>query len=326
MPADPIGVVKRELLVRQLDAWIPYALHRSRRATFAQAYAGSDAGMADAALRVFAEFADLLRGRRLAVLVLTEQTDDLTVRLGAAQAELPPGVTVHPVPGGVDRLPVALRAAGAAGAPLFAYLDAGQGPAPTATTLAALATGRPTEVMLAIGGQARSDGEHPPAPDGPRRRGPEWEIGLPLVTEVELVTGGAADTAEPVEESELVLFATSAGRRLEAFKDALWAVDEYAGVRYRDPGDPDGHLLDISLSPHPGPLRRELLARLAAVGAATVAELREFTMTRTVYRAGDTNRALTALLTTGQVSREPAHGRLGGDVVISRTEARADTA
>ena len=29
------------------------------------------------------------------------------------------------------------------------------------------------------------------------------------------------------------------GRGLEAVKEALWAVDEYAGVRYRDPGDPD---------------------------------------------------------------------------------------
>lgn len=299
MPDDPIGVVKRELLVRHLDTWIPYALDRSRRATFAQAYAGPDTGTADAALRVFVEFAGRLRGRRLTVLVIAEQTDDLAVRLGEVQAQLPPEVTVHPVAGGLDRLPVALRAAGAAGAPLLAYLDAGSGPAPEAATLAAPAAGRPAELLLAVG--------DPPAGNT------DWAgaARLPLATEVELV----AD--EPARRAERVVLATSAGQRLEAFKDAMWAVDEPAGVRYRDPADPDARLWEISPDPHPGRLRRELLAWLAQLGAATVTELRQFTMTRTVYRAGDTNRALGELLAAGQVSREPAQGRLAGDVTIT---------
>lgn len=326
MPADPIGVVKRELLVRQLDAWLPYALHRSRRATLALAHSGPDHGTVEAALRVVPDFADLLWGRRLAVLVLTGGI--LGGVPAGLPAELPPGVTVHPVAGGVDRLPVALRAAGAAGAPLLAYLDAGHGPAPAAVTLAALATGRPAEVLLALGGPARDGWRRPPGPDGTPHRELAAETGLALATEVELVADGTAAQAPggSGERSELVAFATSAGRRLEAFKDAMWAVDEYAGVRYRDPGDPVGHLLDISLSPHPGPLRRELLARLAEVGAATVAELREFTMTRTVYRAADANRVLTALVAAGQLGREPPHGRLGGDVVVARAGADGDTA
>ncbi|MFP5369455.1 MAG: hypothetical protein ACLGI3_01710, partial [Actinomycetes bacterium] len=107
------------------------------------------------------------------------------------------------------------------------------------------------------------------------------------------------------------------GKGLEAFKNALWAVDEYAGVRYRDPRDPEGHLLDISLSPHPGPLRRELLAHLRSAGARTVTELRQFTLTQTVYRASDTVRVLNALLSAGTVTRTPDRGRLGGDVVIA---------
>lgn len=319
MPADPIGVVRRELLVRHLDAWIPYALHRSRRATFVQAYDGPDAGLADAALRAFAGFADLMRGRRVAVLVLTADTDDLAVRLGQVQAELPAEVSVHPVPGGVDRLPVALRAAGAAGAPLLAYLDVRHGPTPPAATLAPVGAGRPAEVLLALGGPARTSWAGSPGESSGESAGSlgDWlaeATGLPLATEVELVAGGAGD---PAGAAELLAFATSAGRRLDGFKDALWAVDEYAGVRYRDPADQEGHLLDISLDPHPGPLRRDLLARLEKVGRCSVTELRLFTATRTVYRAADTNRALTALLTAGQVTREPADGRLTGDVIVS---------
>jgi hypothetical protein len=117
--------------------------------------------------------------------------------------------------------------------------------------------------------------------------------------------------------ARLVTFGTTLGKSLEAFKNALWAVDEYAGVRYRDPRDPEGHLLDISLSPHPGPLRRELLAHLAAEGECSVTELRRFTLTNTVYRAADTVRVLNALLAAGAVSRSPERGRLGGDVLIS---------
>ncbi len=135
--------------------------------------------------------------------------------------------------------------------------------------------------------------------------------GFPLVTGVELVP----DDGSP---AQLVVFATSSGHGLDAFKNALWDVDEYAGVRYRDPHDPAGHLLDISLTPHSGPLRRELLTRLVE-GPASVVELRRFATARTVYRSADVVTALTALLAAGQVSRTPEHGRLGGDVVISRT-------
>jgi hypothetical protein len=114
-----------------------------------------------------------------------------------------------------------------------------------------------------------------------------------------------------------VAFATTSGKSLESFKEALWAVDEFAGVRLRDPADPERHLIDISLSPHPGPLRRELLAHLAEVGSATVTELRTFTLTDTVYRAADATRVLHALVDSGAVTRRPEHGRLGGDVEIT---------
>jgi hypothetical protein len=285
-----IAGAMRELLVRYLDAWTPGAVHGARGATFAYGWAGTpDEATAEAALRVFAEFADRLRGRRLSVVLVGPAPGALAARLDAVQAELgtPPQLSVHPVDGPLDeRLPAALKASGAAGAPLLAFLD-GAGPA----SLAAAGAGKPAEVLLISG-----TGELPTPP-------------MPLTAHVELVGGG--------DGARLVTFATTAGKALEAFKNALWAVDEYAGVRYRDPRDPEGHLLDISLSPHPGPLRREILAHLGTAGARTVTELRQFTLTQTVYRASDTVRVLNALLAAGTVTRDPERGRLGGDVVIA---------
>ncbi|MFU8875799.1 hypothetical protein [Micromonospora sp. SL4-19] len=286
--------VLRELLVRQLDHWLPGALHRSRRATLALAYAGSDITGAEAALRVVAEFADRLRGRRLTVLVLADGGAALPPQLGAAGTALPADVAVHVVPGHPDRLPVALKAAGAAGAPLLTVIDGGE---PDPAVLAAAASGRPAELLIIT-------------EPGRSLRPVLTAAGFPLVTEVELVP----DADAPVR---LVGYATASDRGLEALKDALWAVDEYAGVRYRDPADPAGRPVDITLAPEPGPLRRELLAELARSGPRTVTELRRFAVTSTVYRAADANRAVTSLLASGAVTRVPEHGRLGGDVVIS---------
>ncbi|GIJ70129.1 hypothetical protein [Virgisporangium ochraceum] len=287
------GVVQ-ELLVRYLDVWTPTALH-ARRATFAYASTSSAPALPEAALRVFAEFADRMRGRRLGFVVVTPE--GLT-GLAAAPADL----GVFPVGGPpVERLPVALKAAGSAKAPLLAFLDLPDGPSDDA--LAAVTAGKPAELMLVTTpGTWRDVRDHLRA------------AGFTLTSGVELVD---TDT-EPAggEAAVLVAFASSQDRSLEAFKNAMWAVDEYAGVRYRDPGDPDGHLLDISLKPHPGPLRRELLAHLAGTGGRTVTELRRFTLTDTVYRSGDTNAAITSLLTAGAVTREPETGRLAGDVVV----------
>jgi hypothetical protein len=280
------GVVQ-ELLVRYLDVWTPTALH-ARRATFAYASTSSAPALPEAALRVFAEFADRMRGRRLGFVVVTP---DALTGLAAAPADL----GVFPVGGPpVERLPVALKAAGSAKAPLLAFLDLPDGP--SGEVLAAVTAGKPAELMLVTApGTWRDVREH------------LRTAGFTLTSGVELV-----DT-----DNRLVAFASSQDRSLEAFKNAMWAVDEYAGVRYRDPGDPDGHLLDISLRPHPGPLRRELLAHLADTGGRTVSELRRFTLTDTVYRSSDTNAAITSLLTAGAVTRAPEAGRLAGDVVVT---------
>lgn len=305
MSSDPIAPVLRELLVRQLEAWLPAALKRSRRATLALAYADGDARGADDALRAVAAHADRLRGSRLAVVVLAAGAADLPARLGPIEAALPADVAVHVVPGGPDRLPVALKAAGAAGAPLLSVVDLGVPTAGAAGTadptppagldpavLAAAAGGRPSELLLWGGGPAR---------------GALTAAGFPLVAEAELVAGdGGTGTA--------ITLGTGWDRSLEAFKDALWAVD--AGLRYGDPADPE-HLLDVSRDPDPGPLRRELLAELARSGPRTVSELRRHTLTATVYRSADAVRALTGLVDDGEVVRERESGRLAGDEFIS---------
>jgi hypothetical protein len=299
-----VADLKREVLVRHLEAWAPAALHRARRATYVHGYADADGGaLAETALRVFAEQSDLVRGRELTMLAVGDEVAATAKRLDAVQEGTgAAGLAVHTVGGGTDaRLGVALAALGAARVPLLGFLDASAGTgAPAPDTLAALSAGKPAEILLVLAPGAATD------VDGYRAE--LRTAGFPLVAAVELATGDAP--------GELLVFATTQGKSLEGFKDTLWAVDEYAGVRYRDPGDPERHLIDITLTPHPGPLKRELLGHLASAGEATVTELRTFALTETVYRAADATRVLHTLLSAGAVTRRPDQGRLGGDVVI----------
>ncbi|AGL19871.1 hypothetical protein [Actinoplanes sp. N902-109] len=283
MSADSVAAVKREILVRHLETWAPGALRRGRRATYVHGYADADPTLTTAALEVFADESYLARGRELTVIALGEppEVKGLSVLTVAGDPEATAGV--------------ALKAAGASRVPLLGVWNAAPGPG----ALAALATGKPAEIVAVL----------PAGTAAPELRATLHEAGFPLVAEVELAVSD--------EPGEILVYGTTLGKHLEAFKDLLWAVDEYAGVRYRDPGDPERHLIDISLSPHPGPLRRELLARLVEVGSATVTELRTYALTDTVYRASDATRVLHALLDAGAVTRRPADGRLGGDVVIS---------
>ncbi|MGW4461967.1 hypothetical protein [Micromonospora sp. NPDC004704] len=297
MVPDPIAAVIRDLLVRQVAEWAPGALQRGRRATLVYAYTGADTGTVESVLRVFTGLTDSLRGRRLAAVVLAASPGD--PGLGVDQSGLPAEVSVYAVPGGLDRLAVVLKAAGAAGAPVLAVLDASHGPAPSPATLAALAAGRPAELLLVLGDGARAGSDH---------RATVPEAGFDLVTEVELV-------AAPEREPRLVVFGTSSGKRLEAFKDGIWTVGHGIGVSYRDPHGP-GEAVDLTPNPSPDPLASRLLDRLTTIGPGTVGELRLFTMTRSIYRAEDANRALVGLLATGLVSRDPSSGRLGGDVLV----------
>ncbi|MET7421874.1 hypothetical protein [Dactylosporangium sp. NPDC005555] len=275
----PIAGVTRELLVRYLDLWVPGAVHSPHGATFLQASAtGLDGDVAEAALRACAEFGDRLTRRRLTLLYVTPGAEGLKGRLTAVHRELrtPPELSLHVMDGDVA---VMLKALGARSGPLLSMID-GIDPA-------VVATARPAEVITV---------------DVPRERLRDFE----LTAAVTLVDGATERT---------IGFGTRSAKSLEAFKNEMWALDEYAGVRYRDPNDPEGHLMDITLEPNPGALRRELLDLLRG-GGRTVTELKRFALTETVYRAADAVKVVTALLQSGAVTREPADGRLGGDVTI----------
>jgi hypothetical protein len=117
-------------------------------------------------------------------------------------------------------------------------------------------------------------------------------------------------------EARVLVFVTADEKHLATFKSELWAVDEFAGIRYRDPRDAEGILVDISLTPQLLPLRRALLAELTRRGSRTVAELQRFTLLETIYRPEDAIGALTSAVTAGEVTRDPEKGRLTPRTVV----------
>src|SRR5688572_21387729 len=122
-PSGPHASVKRELLVRLLDAWLPPALHGTRRATYLDAYATAES--VAAGLSVVAEFPDLLARRRLSVVLVAADGDDLALTMAVAgirrEVATPAGVSVQIVPRGPGgALPVLEMPAGG---PLLACLD-----------------------------------------------------------------------------------------------------------------------------------------------------------------------------------------------------------
>ncbi|MET7398434.1 hypothetical protein ABZS66_33595 [Dactylosporangium sp. NPDC005572] len=282
-----IGAVSRELLVRCLDTWAPGGLHSPHGAAFLMASGGSvEPETAEAAVRALGEFADRLRGRQLSVVFVGPGVDGLEARLRAVQREMqtPVEFGVHVVRG--TAVAAVLKAVGAGSGPLFAMVDDSVSKDFKAKAADVLVTAR----AGAWAEQRRDLRAH----------------GFELTAGVELVDR---------EAEALVAFGTRSAKALEAFKNEMWALDEYAGVRYRDPEDPEGHLMDIALEPNPGALRRELLDVLRG-GPMTVTELKRFALTDTVYRAADAQKVVTALLHAGAVTRTPESGRLGGDVVI----------
>jgi hypothetical protein len=230
-----------------------------------------------AALRVVGEFADLISGRGLTVQVVGELPADPGIE----------GLHLTEAPG---ELAAAVRATGRT--PVLAHVD---GAAPPELT-EALGAAHDGELLLVTD----------PAETDPRE--PLQAAGFRFTVAVELVDDAGT--------GQLLRFATSATKSLERFKDELWAVDQYAGVRYRDPAEPDAVPQEISYEPHPGPLRRALLALLATSEPQTVTQLREFALTRTLYRPADVNRALTPLLARGALARDPERGRLTGSTRV----------
>jgi hypothetical protein len=133
-----------------------------------------------------------------------------------------------------------------------------------------------------------------------------------------LAYAAAVELASNEGTAQLLLFATNDPKHLATFKNELWSADEFAGIRYRDPHDTSGTLIDISLNPQLLPLRRALLDELARRGSCTVADLQKHTLQETIYRPADTVDVLTAAASSGTITREPAKGRMSPRTVVSR--------
>ena len=261
--------MKRDVLVRYLDAWTAVTLRSHRGATYVQA---GDSGFVADALQVFGEFADRFDGQHLDLLIVGADP--------AAVGELgepPAGLSVRAVADPAD-----LKVAG----PMLAHLDVLEdgtlAEADAWRLVESLARGKAREVVLALPAVKQD------------HRGRLRELGLACTVAVELV----ADDGR----AQLLVFATADSRHLATFKNELWAVDEFAGIRYRDPGDTERTLVDISLTPQLIPLRRALLAELARRGSCTVADLQQHTLLETIYRPADAVGALISAVSAGVVT------------------------
>lgn len=289
------AAVKHELLVRHLAAWTPTVLHGHRRVTYVEQPTGESAV---AAARVFCEFADLLEGREV-IMLLSSPAPVRRSQVAAVLAEhgSPQGLSVHPFR---SRVPRALRDTNALDTPVFAWFDR----AIDGETLAAVATDRNSQVLLATS-------QSPEAAVVALRR-----AGLGATARVELVDKNG--------RSQSLIFATAVAKALDQFKDELWSLDEYAGTRFRDPADDEATVLDISLAPNLAPLRRALQRRLAQGGAGGIkmADLRTWAVRETIYRAEDATRAIQALIAAGEINRQPRSGRLSPTTLLSPAESR----
>jgi hypothetical protein len=186
--------------------------------------------------------------------------------------------------------------------PMLAHLDLVEDGAPAESNVwrwvASLARGKEREVLLTL----------PVVEQVTDYSGRLGAAGPAYTVTVELVAGDG--------RAQLLVFATGDSRHLATFKNELWAADEFAGIRYRDPRDAQRSLVDISLTPQLPPLRRVLLAELARRGSCTVADLQRHTLLETIYRPADAIGALTAAASAGAISREPEKGRLTPRTIV----------
>lgn len=278
--------------MRYLDAWTPIVLRSHRRATYIDASRGA---FAAAALRVFGEFADRIAGHELDVVILRAPTETLAPVL--TELGTPPGLSLRSV-----QQPGDLTVTG----PMLAHLDIVASDLldePAMWQLVArLAPGKAREVLLTLP-QAGTE-----QVTGYRAR--LRDAGLACTVAVELADAGG--------QVQLLLFATRDDKHLSRFKDELWAADEFAGIRYRDPHDPEHTPIDISLNPQVHPLREALLAELARRGSCPVADLQRYTERETIYRPADTVRVLTSAASAGAIARDPQKGRMAPRTIVSK--------
>jgi three-Cys-motif partner protein len=342
-PCEPHTVAKHQILGRYLEAWYPILMQTKWRSlTYAEGFAGSgiyqngERGSPVIAADVFLRRRQFLDDGKTMTMVLMEKNQH---RLERLQQEMrtplarygPPPATFRAIyHGGVcadDLLPTLARA-GARTGPIFAFLDSFGGPDVPLGIARAIASVPSSEVLVTFGTSflTRFGGQQAHQESGDAVfGGTAWrdvhdlpaqqkkpflvttyrkslrDAGFSYVISFEMVD----DTGHDLH----LVFGTSNLTGLEKMKDAMWKVDPVQGVHYRDPRDPHQMTLEFDTKPELGPLRRALLAELLN-GDRSVTQLRDHTLTETVYRGPHVRQALTAMLGSGIAERDPAGGQL----------------
>ncbi|SBW21032.1 hypothetical protein FDG2_1871 [Candidatus Protofrankia californiensis] len=348
-PRDPHTAAKHDLLRRYLQAWFPILLHGGfSRLGYVEGFAGpggytgGEPGSPIIALDIFLDRLDLLRERRLDLLLLEEdrgRVAELQRRLdqtlshhSSTPAELK--MTVRRGTCGQDLLPL-LREVGLLRSPIFAFLDSFGGPDISYELVRVIATNRSSEALITFGPTFLTRfghiDKHAAAADAAfGHRGWRAVVDQPPKQKKPFLLNQYRETLrragfrytlvfEIVDEgghSLFLLFGTSNEQGLRRMKDAMWKVDPVEGVRYRDPRDPQQMLLDLELQPNTAPLERGIVDHLSEVGPRTVEQLRRFALLQTVYRSEHVPRAVRDLLQKGHVRRSPERGQLAGSSVI----------
>ncbi len=126
-----------------------------------------------------------------------------------------------------------------------------------------------------------------------------------------------------------LVFATNSQLGLRKMKEVVWEVDDVAGVRYRDPRDPDQETLAIELEPQTSPLRRLLRDHLATLpeGTARVSDLRAHALFETVYKESQVVPAVQRMADDGTVELSGGGPvRIGSTIRLSRGQAQSTPA
>lgn len=121
--------------------------------------------------------------------------------------------------------------------------------------------------------------------------------GFPHVLDFELV-----DTRG---QSLYLVFGTTHDKGLIKMKEAMWEVDDVAGVGYRDPRDPSQETLAIELEPHTAPLKRLILEHLRTLPdhRAPIYKLRRFALYNTVFKESQAMSVVRELVASGALIR-----------------------
>ena len=106
-------------------------------------------------------------------------------------------------------------------------------------------------------------------------------------------------------QSLFLVFGTTHRKGLIKMKEAMWEVDDVAGVGYRDPRDPNQEALPIEVEPNTAPLKRLILDRLRALPERRTAihRLRAFALYRTVYKESQAMAVVREMVGDGQLVR-----------------------